>query len=72
MMIEFPLASLSIEEKLLMMETLWDDLCHQAEGIASPSWHEDTLAQREAGIMQGREQFLDWEDAKQAIRAQLP
>lgn len=71
-MIEFPLASLSIEEKLLMMETLWDDLCRQAESIASPSWHEDTLVQREAGIMQGREQFTDWEDAKQAIRAKLP
>ncbi|WP_295389231.1 addiction module protein [uncultured Thiodictyon sp.] len=71
MMIELPLAYLALEEKLQLMESLWDDLCRQDNGIESPSWHEDLLAQRESAITQGTEQFTDWETAKRTIRSQL-
>jgi len=70
-MIELPLASLSLEEKIQVMESLWDDLCRQDNGVESPSWHEDLLSQRESAIAQGTEQFTAWESAKRAIRSQL-
>jgi hypothetical protein len=70
-MIELPLKSLSTEEKIQVMETLWDDLCRQAEGLESPAWHEDILAPRESANARGTEQFTGWEDAKRAIRNQV-
>lgn len=71
-MIQLPLTSLSPEEKIQVMESLWDDLCRQADGLASPSWHQDLLAQRESAIAQGTEQFEDWESAKRSIRNEIP
>ena len=32
---------MSIEEKTRAMETIWDDLCKQADNITSPSWHKN-------------------------------
>lgn len=71
-MIELPLESMSVEEKIQVMESLWDALCRQGDGIESPSWHEDILVQRQSAVARGTEQFADWEDAKRAIRNQLP
>jgi hypothetical protein len=72
MMIELPLASLALEEKLQLMESLWDDLCRQDNGIESPSWHKDILAKRESAVAQGTEQLMDWEAAKRMLRNHLP
>jgi hypothetical protein len=58
---------MSIEEKIQAMETIWDDLCKQAEGIPSPSWHEKVLKERENGIANGEEDFIDWAIAKKNI-----
>lgn len=71
-MIELPLESLSLEEKLHAMESLWDDLCRHADDVESPSWHQEILAQRESAVTQGIDQFTDWESAKRAIRKQAP
>lgn len=43
-----PLKTMSVEEKLQAMESLWDDLCANAESMTSPAWHEDVLAERDA------------------------
>ncbi len=63
-----PLAKMSIEEKLRAMELLWDDLCNKAQGVESPAWHEDILAERDAMQERGEDQFEDWEAAKGKIR----
>ncbi len=59
-----PLEKMSVEEKLQAMESLWDDLCSKAGGMASPAWHEDDLAEREAMQKRGEDRFEDWEAAK--------
>jgi hypothetical protein len=41
---------MSLEEKIQAMETIWDDLCHHADSISSPSWHAKVLKDREDGI----------------------
>jgi len=63
-----PLDTLTIEEKIQVMETLWNDLCARAEGVASPAWHQSVLQQREDALQVKEEEFTDWEAAKQDCR----
>lgn len=63
-----PLEKMSVEEKIRAMELLWDDLCKNAGDITSPAWHEDVLAERDAMLKRGEDQFEDWESAKRHIR----
>jgi hypothetical protein len=63
-----PLKTMSVEEKLQAMESLWDDLCANAESMASPAWHEDVLAERDAARERGDDESEDWEAAKKNIR----
>lgn len=58
-------------EKIRTMEEIWDDLCHHAEAIPSPSWHHVVLSQREEAVEKGVETFTDWETAKKKIREKL-
>jgi hypothetical protein len=69
-MTHLPLDTMTVEEKLLAMELLWNDLCQRAEGLASPSWHEDVLVERESSVARGNDTFDDWETAKRMIRKQ--
>ena len=62
------LESMSTEEKIQVMEFIWDDLCKKADSIPSPPWHKKVLDEREEGIKRGEEKFLDWETAKRNIR----
>ncbi|MEN6490099.1 MAG: addiction module protein [Smithella sp.] len=65
------LDKMSIEEKIQTMENIWDDLCKKADGILSPQWHEKVLQERESGINDGKEVFIDWKDAKKKIENSL-
>lgn len=62
------LDTMTIAEKILAMESLWDDLCRRAEGISSPTWHHDVLAERERGVLAGEASFCGWEAAKSKIK----
>ncbi len=59
--------SMTTQEKLRAMEMLWDDLCRNAPEMASPSWHEDILKKREKDILEGKDEFVDWDQAKKDI-----
>jgi len=72
MLVTLPLKEMSTEEKIQAMEALWEDLCRNADSLASPSWHEDILQQRERMVAEGVDQFVDWETAKKSIRVSLP
>ncbi|MBI5788424.1 MAG: addiction module protein [Candidatus Schekmanbacteria bacterium] len=71
MSITLPLAEMSIEEKIQTMETIWDDLCKKANSIPSPSWHKKILDERENGIKEGKDEFIDWSKAKESIRRKI-
>jgi hypothetical protein len=34
-----PLDKMTTEDKLAVMEQLWEDLCRNPESVPSPSWH---------------------------------
>jgi len=66
------LEGMTTEEKLKAMEMLWDDLCRRAPDFSSPSWHEDVLKEREQRIKDGKDRFVDWDQAKKNIRNSIP
>jgi putative addiction module component (TIGR02574 family) len=68
---QFPLSQLSVSEKVVLMELLWDDLSRSASARTSPSWHAVVLEQRRAAADSGEEEFCNWEDAKQRLRNRL-
>lgn len=59
---------MTIEEKLRMMELLWDELREDAESTEFPKWHQDTLDLREKAVRKGHSQYTDWKKAKSDIQ----
>jgi hypothetical protein len=69
--IESELKTMTVPEKLRLMEVLWADLSRDDEQIQSPRWHEDVLQERAARVKSGKETFMDWQTAKQELRDRL-
>ena len=65
------LHKLPADEKLKIIEALWDDLAADDAAFDSPAWHEDELRKTEADLAAGRVEILDWEDAKKELRKQF-
>lgn len=70
-MITLPLNEMSVEEKLEVMELLWDDLSRNGADIPSPDWHGSVLRAREEALATGEEDMEDWEAAKERLRGEL-
>lgn len=68
---EISLDKLTIDEKLQLMEQLWDDLSRHPENVPSPDWHGDVLDQRRRAIAEGRTSFEDWDEVKQRLRTRI-
>lgn len=68
MEVTLPLDQMSTEDKIRTMETIWDDLCKKADSMSSPSWHKDVLHEREDGVKNGDDEFINWNDAKKHIQ----
>ena len=55
----------------MAMEAIWDDLSRNEEAFESPAWHKEELAATEERVKAGKEQFVDWEQAKKELREQF-
>lgn len=63
------LKSLSTQEKLQAMETLWDALCQETNNaIPFPAWHAEELQARDLVWSQGQQTTSPWSETKQRIR----
>jgi putative addiction module component (TIGR02574 family) len=62
---------MTVEEKLQLMEILWDDLSRSAENIRSPAWHGEVLTARERAIEEGRTKFLSLDEFEKNIREKM-
>jgi len=69
-MIDISPKNLSVEDKLSLMESLWDDLCAHSH-IDSPDWHKTVLDAREKAQKKGHQTPMDWQEAKAHIRKQV-
>ena len=52
---------LSTEQKLELIETVWNDLAQKPGEIPVPDWHLAELARRENELAAGAVQWLDFE-----------
>ena len=59
---------MSKEEKIKLMEAIWDDLRKNEDDLPSPDWHENILHERVEKLKKGEDKFVDWEEAKKNIR----
>jgi hypothetical protein len=60
--------TLTVEQKIELMEALWKDLSDHADSLPIPQWHRDVLADRERRIQEGTATFSDWEAARIRIK----
>ena len=67
MVATLPIQEMTISEKISTMELLWDDICRSAPDFTSPSWHGKILKEREKNLKEGKDEFINWEDAKKNI-----
>ena len=68
MSIDLPLDSMSVAEKLRIMETVWASLCNKPADVASPEWHAKVLADRTRRLLSGEATVSTWGDAKQRLQ----
>ena len=66
-----PLARMTVDEKLRIMEDLWEDLSRDEEQVEVPQWHKDVLAERERLVRSGKARFIDWNEARKRIARRL-
>ncbi len=64
----FDIAHLSKEDKLKIMEDIWEDLSKDYKEVESPEWHHDVLQDTEQRLELGEETVVDWDTAKKNLR----
>jgi hypothetical protein len=67
------LESLPVEEKLKLMESLWDSLCRPSvpDDLRMPAWHAHVLEERERRLTSGEDGVSPWAEAKERIRTRI-
>ena len=60
--------NLSKEEKLRVMEAIWEDLSRDEETVESPDWHREALQETKSRYNSGEEAAIDWHQAKHNLR----
>ncbi|PXF56294.1 MAG: hypothetical protein C4B58_13955 [Deltaproteobacteria bacterium] len=63
----FRLEEMTTEDKLKAMEILWDDICRNLPDFLLPAWHENILKEREQKLREGKDKFVDWDQAKKEL-----
>ena len=64
MSIELPLNTMTVAEKVQLLETLWDNLCHVSGDVKSPEWHRAVLEERTRRLDTGKASVMPWVEAK--------
>jgi len=55
------------EEKLRVMEALWEDLSTK-DDFEAPGWHGEKLRETQERLERGEEGVVDWEEAKNRFK----
>jgi putative addiction module component (TIGR02574 family) len=62
--IELPLDTLSVAEKVQLLESVWDSLCKKSGDVRSPQWHREVLEERKRRLESGEAKVVPWGEAK--------
>ncbi len=69
MQTSLPLNKMTITEKLVAMNQIWDDLMRNPDDIPSPEWHNEVLSARAERVKNGEAHFKDFESVKSELRS---
>jgi putative addiction module component (TIGR02574 family) len=58
---------LPLNEKLQIMEAIWEDLRSRAEDVSVPQWHKELLDSRQEAVEAGQEEILEWDEIKHSL-----
>ena len=64
MQLNLPLSKMTREEKLVVIDRIWDDLIKNQDDIPSPDWHREVLLAREIRVKKGEAVYKEWKEAK--------
>lgn len=68
MSIELHLESMSVAEKLQVMEMVWASLCRKPADVIAPAWHEEVLKERTQRLEAGEASVSKWSDARRRLQ----
>jgi putative addiction module component (TIGR02574 family) len=63
------ISKLPLNEKIEIMEAIWEDLRSQAETVPVPDWHKDLLDARQKAVEEGREKVHEWNEVRKSLGA---
>lgn len=63
-MIIAEISKMSLQDRLQIMEALWDSLTHDQVEIKPPEWHKDILTERGEKIKNGKASFISLDELK--------
>ena len=61
---EIPLETMSVSEKVRLLEKVWDSLCSKSGDVRSPEWHREVLETRKRRLEEGQATLSTWSEAK--------
>jgi putative addiction module component (TIGR02574 family) len=61
------LETLSMPEKLQLVEDLWDSIARSRKDIPIPDWQKEELARRKEKYLQSPDSILPWAEVKKSI-----
>jgi len=64
MSIDVPVDSMSVAEKLQVLEQVWASLRKDGDDLPSPEWHGAVLRERSARLKSGEATVSDWDEAR--------
>ncbi len=71
MSVDLQLDKMTVDEKLEIMERIWEDLSRTPSEIASPHWHREVLENRKREVSEGKSNWIAFDDAMKELREEL-
>ena len=63
MFTEIPLETMSVSEKVFLLERVWGSLCSKSGDVQSHEWHREVLETRKHRLEDGRATASSWSEA---------
>jgi len=64
---DFSVDDMSVSQKLVAMERLWDSLREVPENLVCPDWHREVLKERERRLESGEATVSSLEDVRKRL-----
>ena len=63
-MLAAKIKEMPVNERIILMEEIWDTLSHEQKDVESPLWHKDILDERKSMINNGEAEYISIQDLK--------